>query len=108
MRDFSISRRMVIAGGAAATAGLAAGVGPAAPAVAQPRGGAALSSARLDEVVAAAHQRYRGLAEGANADYIPALAAVPSTYFGVALVGADGRVHAAGDSEQLFSIQSIS
>lgn len=108
MTDLSISRRMMIAGGAAATAGLAAGVGPVAPAVAQRRGGAALSAARLAEVVEAAYQRYRGLAEGANADYIPALAAVPSTYFGVALVGSDGRVHAAGDSEQLFSIQSIS
>ena len=106
-----MNRRNIVFGLAAGAVGLgagAAGLGPAAPAAAQRRGGARLSSARLDEVVEAGYQRYRGLTEGANADYIPALAAVPSTYFGIGLVGSDGRVHAAGDSEQLFSIQSIS
>ena len=111
MTEHTISRRSMIAATATGAIGLGTGVlglGPVAPAAAQRRGGAVLSSSRLNEVVEAAYQRYRNLAEGANADYIPALAAVPSTYFGIGLVGADGQMHAAGDSEQAFSIQSIS
>lgn len=110
MTELLTSRRQMIAG-IAAGVGLGAGGGGflAPPAAAQRRGAAAaLSASRLDEIVRTAQQRYAGLAEGANADYIPALAAVPSTYFGIGLVGADGRIHAAGDSEQPFSIQSIS
>ena len=56
----------------------------------------------------AAYDKYKALNEGKNADYIPALAQVPSTYFGIALCTADGKVHEAGDTKQLFSIQSIS
>lgn len=76
--------------------------GMAAPALAQNRTGGDLGAA-----VNAAHNRHQGFAEGKNADYIPALAAVPSTYFGVAAIGSDGAVHDAGDTDQLFSIQSI-
>jgi glutaminase len=68
----------------------------------------ALPRSQVDAALKAAHERYLSLNEGANADYIPALAEVPSRYFGIALVGADGVMHAIGDSEQLFSIQSIS
>ena len=32
----------------------------------------------------------------------------PREFFGIALVGADGKVHEAGDASELFSIQSIS
>ncbi|WP_454797570.1 glutaminase [Novosphingobium lindaniclasticum] len=45
---------------------------------------------------------------GKVADYIPPLAAVPDTKFGIAVVMADGAVHTAGDAEEAFSIQSIS
>jgi glutaminase len=69
---------------------------------------AGLRGADIDAAVKAAFDKYKGLNEGKNADYIPALAQVPSTYFGVAVVGADGKVHEAGDTTQLFSIQSIS
>ncbi|XHS02213.1 glutaminase 2 [Sphingomonas sp. DBB INV C78] len=78
-----------------------------APAFAQKSGGAP-GGAQIDAAVNAAHSKYRGLTEGKNADYIPALAEVPSQYFGIALVGADGKLHEAGDTQQLFSIQSIS
>jgi glutaminase len=64
--------------------------------------------ARIDRVLREAHAKFAGLTEGANADYIPALAVVPSKLFGIALVTPDGKVHAVGDSEALFSIQSIS
>jgi glutaminase len=64
--------------------------------------------AEIDTALSAAHAAYRGLNEGKNADYIPALAKVPSNLFGIALVTVDGEVHTVGDVGQLFSIQSIS
>lgn len=45
---------------------------------------------------------------GKVADYIPPLACVPDSKFGLAVVMADGSVHSAGDAEEPFSIQSIS
>ena len=45
---------------------------------------------------------------GRVADYIPELAKVDPARFGVAVVTADGRMMAAGDADELFSIQSIS
>jgi glutaminase len=46
--------------------------------------------------------------EGRVADYIPQLAGVDPRRFGLAIVTLDGRLHAAGDAEVPFSIQSIS
>ena len=63
--------------------------------------------AEIDAALSAAHAKYQGLQEGKNADYIPALAKVPSNLFGIALVTVDGEVHTVGDVGQLFSIQSI-
>ncbi len=45
---------------------------------------------------------------GQVATYIPELARVDARSFGLAVIDADGRVAAAGDSETPFSIQSIS
>jgi glutaminase len=64
--------------------------------------------AQIAAALAAAHARYASLEEGKNADYIPALAKVPSRLFVIALVTVDGEVHTIGDVDQLFSIQSIS
>ena len=103
MTDPILTRRDIatFAAGAAALAWV--------PSAARAQGrGKGLSGSRVDAAVEAAYAKYRTLAEGKNADYIPALAAVPSNFFGIALVGADGKVHEAGDSQQLFSIQSIS
>jgi glutaminase len=58
--------------------------------------------------VDAAYAKYRGLQEGANADYIPALAKVDPNLYGIALVTVDGRVYTAGDLDTQVSIQSIS
>lgn len=52
--------------------------------------------------------RFAGVTDGKNADYIPALAQVPSGLFGVAVVLADGTTYEAGDSRQPFAIESIS
>lgn len=46
--------------------------------------------------------------DGANADYIPVLAEVPSDLFGISLCTTDGKVYDIGDSDHMFSIQSIS
>jgi glutaminase len=56
----------------------------------------------------AAYTDYKDLQEGANADYIPALAKVDPNIYGIALVTADGEVYTAGDVESEVSIQSIS
>jgi glutaminase len=58
--------------------------------------------------VDAAFNKYKGLKEGKNADYIPALAKVDSNLFGIALVTTDGKVYTAGDLKTEVSIQSIS
>jgi len=72
------------------------------PAAAEP------AKADVEAALAAAHAKYAGLTEGKNADYIPALATVPSNLFGIALVTVDGQVHTIGDVDRPFSIQSIS
>ena len=70
--------------------------------------GGALAKADVEAALKAAHAKYRDLKEGKNADYIPALAKVPSDLFGIALVTVDGQVFTIGDAETPFSIQSIS
>lgn len=62
----------------------------------------------IQAAVDAAYRDFRGLQEGANADYIPALAAVDPNLFGIAVVTADGSVYTAGDVQTEVSIQSIS
>ena len=55
-----------------------------------------------------AYANYKDLKEGKNADYIPALAEVPSDLFGIGLVTVDGKAFTAGDIQTMVSIQSIS
>jgi glutaminase len=56
----------------------------------------------------AAYTDYKDLQEGANADYIPALAKVDPNIYGIALVTTDGKVYTAGDVESEVAIESIS
>lgn len=63
---------------------------------------------RLQKLVNSAHAQFADLTEGANADYIPILAEVPSELFGIAIVTVDGEVIEAGDVNHAFSIQSVS
>jgi glutaminase len=69
---------------------------------------AAQSPAEYQAAIDAAYAKYKDLKEGANADYIPALAKVDSNIYGIALVTADGKVYTAGDIRSEVSIQSIS
>jgi glutaminase len=107
MTEFPLSRRglmgALVTGAAVGTLELTM---PQA-AIAQSRRGSGLSGDRIKSAIQTAYTHYRGLNEGKNADYIPALAQVPSTYFGVAVTDAGGKVHEVGDSRELFSIQSI-
>ncbi len=66
------------------------------------------NGAQIDAAMKSAFNRYKGLEEGANADYIPALAKVDPNLFGIALVTVDGQVHTIGDIKSEVSIQSIS
>jgi glutaminase len=66
------------------------------------------SEAAIKAALADAFAKYKGLKEGANADYIPALARVDSNIYGIALVTVDGTVYTEGDVASEVSIQSIS
>ncbi len=61
----------------------------------------------IKELLAAAHRSYRDVADGAVADYIPALAAASPDLFGIAVAGVGGRVFGVGDASHPFTIQSV-
>ena len=63
---------------------------------------------KIQTVLKEAYAKYKSLNDGKNADYIKALADVPSDLFGITIVTADGKVYKVGDSGYKFSIQSIS
>ncbi len=54
------------------------------------------------------YEQYRSLTDGKVADYIPELARANPEWFGIAVVTTDGEVFEYGDTEQSFTIQSIS
>jgi glutaminase len=68
----------------------------------------AQTPAEIQSALDAAYAKYKGLQEGKNADYIPALAKVDPNIYGIALVTTDGKVYTAGDVKSEVSIQSIS
>ena len=107
MTHVSMSRRTImgvlVAGAAVSTMEL----GIPGTALAEKGGQPGFSGSKFDDAIRRAYDQYRSLNEGKNADYIPALAQVPSGYFGIAMAGADGKVREVGDSKELFSIQSI-
>src|SRR5687768_6895078 len=63
---------------------------------------------QIQSALNAAYAKYKDLKEGANADYIPALAQVDPKIYGIALVTVDGKVYTKGDVKSEVSIQSIS
>ena len=66
------------------------------------------TDAQIDYVLNTAHALYKDVEEGANANYIPALAKVDSDLFGIAIVTSQGKIYTKGDVDTEFSIQSIS
>jgi glutaminase len=67
-----------------------------------------LSETNIQEALDAAYTQFKDLKEGANADYIPALAKVDPNIYGIALVTVNGVVYTKGDITSEVSIQSIS
>jgi glutaminase len=67
-----------------------------------------LSPTDIQSAVDAAYSKYKGLQEGKNADYIPALAKVDPNLFGIVVMTVDGKTYTAGDIKSEVSIQSIS
>jgi glutaminase len=98
----ALTLSLSLAGPAAAQ--LVAARMPSARAAAAPE----LSPEAIQAALDGAYERFRGLREGKNADYIPALAQVDPNLYGIALVTADGRVYTAGNAQTEVSIQSIS
>jgi glutaminase len=64
------------------------------------------SPAQIQRWVDEAHERYRSVTDGENAQVYPALARVPSDLFGICAVGTSGNVYAAGDAAYEFAIMS--
>ena len=62
----------------------------------------------MTRVLASLAERVAAIHDGEPASYIPVLAEADPTWFGVALVTMDGHGYSAGDSEQRFTIQSVS
>ncbi len=73
-----------------------------------PASALAQTPAEIQAALDAAHAKYKNIKEGANADYIPVLAKVDSSIYGIALVTTDGKVYTTGDISSEVSIQSIS
>ena len=63
---------------------------------------------RIQAIVQEAYNKFKGDTRGKNADYIPALAQVNPTLFGIAVVSTNNQVVTVGDVKSTFSIQSIS
>ncbi len=62
----------------------------------------------LQEFLNSLHASLLPLRDGNVATYIPELAKADPDWFGICLVTSDGYVYAAGDTDQSFTIQSIS
>src|SRR5947209_4741847 len=62
----------------------------------------------LQQFLEGCYQRFRTDNSGAVADYIPELKRANPENFGVSAVTIDGHVYEAGDSQVLFTIQSVS
>ncbi len=62
----------------------------------------------LSKIVSEAHAKFKDVNEGANADYIPILTETPPDLFGIVIITRDGKIYKAGDTDYVFSIQSVS
>ncbi|MCW4457593.1 glutaminase A [Microbacterium sp. MPKO10] len=63
---------------------------------------------RIDERVTEAYERNVADEGGRVADYIPELAAVDPSQFGICVADVGGGLHSAGDADVEFTIQSVS
>lgn len=66
------------------------------------------SAEEVRAIVAQTHDRFAPVTDGTVAGYIPALATTDPALFGIALAGSSGARFSVGDSDEMFSIQSVS
>ncbi len=66
------------------------------------------ATAPIRSTLQAIYDQFLPLRSGTVANYIPELAAAEPDWFGIAVAGVDGQVVEVGDSQHLFSIQSVS
>jgi glutaminase len=59
-------------------------------------------------LIAEVYSRYRADGQGEVSQVYPALARMPAELFGICVVGTSGNVYEAGDSDQPFTIMSVS
>ena len=69
---------------------------------------ASVSAETLERLAKEAYAKFKDDNNGKNADYIPALAKVPSNLFGITIVTVDGKIVNVGDVDYPFSMQSCS
>ncbi len=62
----------------------------------------------IQEYLERLHEKYAELRDGEVATYIPELAKANPEWFGICLATTDGRIYEVGDTQQPFTIQSIS
>ena len=67
-----------------------------------------LSVAQIKEAAQEAYEQVKGNTEGKNADYIPYLANIDKSLFGISICLMDGQIIQFGDSEYKFGIESVS
>jgi glutaminase len=67
-----------------------------------------LAASPVQRYLESLHADYAGINDGEVATYIPELGKADPAWFSLCVVTVDGHVYAAGDSEQTFSIQSVS
>jgi glutaminase len=70
--------------------------------------GGATSNETLERLAQEAFNKFKDDNSGKNADYIPALAKVPSNLFGITIITVDGKIINIGDVDYPFSMQSCS
>ena len=67
-----------------------------------------LDKQQIRTVLEEAYARCKNDTQGKNADYIPYLAGVPATLFGIAACLPDGELLTVGDTDFAFGIESVS
>lgn len=67
-----------------------------------------ITKQQITEAIDEAYYKFKDEKSGANADYIPYLANVPSNLFGITVCLNDGSIIERGDTNYIFGIESIS
>lgn len=67
-----------------------------------------IKASDLQTVINEAYEKIKGIKDGANANYIPYLANINSSLFGITVCLPSGRLISVGDTKYVFGVESIS